>query len=106
MPTPLCTTRTRRSLSPCPNLNLIHYIYIINQKPKQVFEKFEQYEIGSIAISSITASELAFGVEKSGSLRPYILPEVQRTESESKRGYGGATPCTYPIRRNTNQSVI
>ncbi|MDK4589805.1 cation-transporting ATPase [Kingella kingae] len=25
MPTPLCTTRTRRSLSPCPNLNLIHY---------------------------------------------------------------------------------
>ncbi|EGK07882.1 cation-transporting ATPase [Kingella kingae] len=26
LPTPLCTTRTRRSLSPCPNLNLIHYI--------------------------------------------------------------------------------
>ncbi|MDK4537846.1 hypothetical protein [Kingella kingae] len=27
MPTPLCTRCTRRSLSPCPNLNLIHYIY-------------------------------------------------------------------------------
>ncbi|MDK4535802.1 hypothetical protein [Kingella kingae] len=26
MPTPLCTRCTRRSLSPCPNLNLIHYI--------------------------------------------------------------------------------
>ncbi|MDK4530100.1 hypothetical protein [Kingella kingae] len=25
MPTPLCTTRTLRSLSPCPNLNLNHY---------------------------------------------------------------------------------
>ncbi|QIF42447.1 cation-transporting ATPase [Kingella kingae] len=25
LPTPLCTTRTRRSLSPCPNLNLNHY---------------------------------------------------------------------------------
>ncbi|QIF42156.1 hypothetical protein GB851_09065 [Kingella kingae] len=25
MPTPLCTQCTRRSLSPCPNLNLIHY---------------------------------------------------------------------------------
>ncbi|MDK4535781.1 cation-transporting ATPase [Kingella kingae] len=25
MPTPLCTSYTRRSLSPCPNLNLIHY---------------------------------------------------------------------------------
>lgn len=44
-------------------------IYIINQKPQYVFEKFEQYQIGEIAISSITASELAFGVEKSGSQR-------------------------------------
>lgn len=44
-------------------------IYIINQKPQYVFEKFEQYEIGEIAISSITASELAFGVEKSGSAK-------------------------------------
>ncbi|QIF40785.1 cation-transporting ATPase [Kingella kingae] len=26
MPTPLCTNCTRRSLSPCPSLNLIHYI--------------------------------------------------------------------------------
>ncbi|MDK4536814.1 hypothetical protein QG053_08255 [Kingella kingae] len=25
MPTPLCTSCTRRSLSPCPNLNLKHY---------------------------------------------------------------------------------
>ncbi|MDK4537179.1 hypothetical protein [Kingella kingae] len=25
MPTPLCTRCTRRSLSPCSNLNLIHY---------------------------------------------------------------------------------
>ncbi len=44
-------------------------IYIINQKPRYVFEKFEQYEIGQIGISSITASELAFCVEKSGSER-------------------------------------
>ncbi|EGK07257.1 hypothetical protein HMPREF0476_1878, partial [Kingella kingae ATCC 23330] len=26
LPTSLCTSCTRRSLSPCPNLNLIHYI--------------------------------------------------------------------------------
>ena len=44
-------------------------IYIINQTPQYGFEKFEQYQIGEIAISSITASELAFGVEKSGSQR-------------------------------------
>ena len=42
-------------------------IYIINQKPMQVFEKFTQYKVGEIAISNITACELAFGVEKSGS---------------------------------------
>lgn len=44
-------------------------IYIINRKPPHVFEKFRQHRMGDIAISSITAAELAFGVEKSGSAR-------------------------------------
>ncbi|MEJ5140109.1 MULTISPECIES: type II toxin-antitoxin system tRNA(fMet)-specific endonuclease VapC [Acinetobacter] len=44
-------------------------IYIINNKPAHVFEKFKQYQLGQLSISSISASELAFGVEKSGSLR-------------------------------------
>lgn len=44
-------------------------IYVINNKPAQVFEKFKQFKIGELAVSSITASELAFGVEKSGSER-------------------------------------
>lgn len=44
-------------------------IYVINNKPAQVFEKFKQFQIGQLAVSSITASELAFGVEKSGSER-------------------------------------
>ncbi|MFW2175593.1 type II toxin-antitoxin system VapC family toxin [Acinetobacter guillouiae] len=44
-------------------------IYIINNKPVHVFEKFKQYQLGQLSISSISASELAFGVEKSGSLR-------------------------------------
>lgn len=44
-------------------------IYIINNKPPHVFEKFKQYQLGQLGISSITASELAFGVEKSGSQR-------------------------------------
>lgn len=44
-------------------------IYIINRKPKHVFEKFSQYRLGEIAVSSITACELAFGVEKSGSAK-------------------------------------
>lgn len=44
-------------------------IYVINQKPIQVIERFKQQQLGDIAISSITAAELAFGVEKSGSVR-------------------------------------
>ena len=44
-------------------------IYVINHKPEHVFERFKQYQLGQLAISSITASELAFGVEKSGSER-------------------------------------
>ena len=44
-------------------------IYVINHKPQQVFERFKQYQLGQLAISSITASELAFGIEKSGSER-------------------------------------
>ena len=46
------------------------YLYLRDQyKPQQVFERFKQYQFGQLAISSITASELAFDVEKSGSER-------------------------------------
>ncbi|HNC86925.1 MAG TPA: type II toxin-antitoxin system VapC family toxin [Agitococcus sp.] len=44
-------------------------IYIINNKPLHVFQRFQKYQLNEIAISSISAAELAFGVEKSGSLR-------------------------------------
>ena len=44
-------------------------IDVINHRPMQVFERFKQYQLGELAISSVTASELAFGVEKSGSER-------------------------------------
>ncbi len=50
-------------------------IYIINQKPKQVFERFYQYQQGDIGISSITACELTFGVEKSNSQRNKLALE-------------------------------
>lgn len=44
-------------------------IYIINKNPLHVLKKFHQHRMGDIAISSVTAAELAFGVEKSGSVR-------------------------------------
>ncbi len=42
-------------------------IYVINKKPSIVLERFRQEAPGSIALSSISAAELAFGVTKSGS---------------------------------------
>ena len=40
-------------------------IYIINEKPKKVLRKFEQYPVDEFAISSITHAELQYGVAKS-----------------------------------------
>ena len=44
-------------------------IYIINERPVQVMARFRQERIGEIGVSSLTAAELAYGVEKSGSAR-------------------------------------
>lgn len=40
-------------------------IYTIRQKPAQVIERFKEHDVGDIGISSITAAELWYGVEKS-----------------------------------------
>jgi len=40
-------------------------IYIIKRKPPDVIERFYQTEISQIGISSITLSELLYGVSKS-----------------------------------------
>lgn len=44
-------------------------IYIINERPSQVLARFRQERIGDIGVSSLTAAEMAYGVEKSGSAR-------------------------------------
>ena len=44
-------------------------IYIINNRPPNVLEKFRKYKAGEVGISSIAASELAYGVAKSGSVK-------------------------------------
>ena len=40
-------------------------IYIIKNKPQKVREKFKEFDIGDLAISSITVSELYYGAYKS-----------------------------------------
>ena len=44
-------------------------IYIINAKPPGVLAHFERYRLGDVGISSVVASELAYGVAKSRSVR-------------------------------------
>ncbi len=44
-------------------------IYLIKVNPPQVLQRFRQYAVGDIGVSALTASELAFGVAKSGSER-------------------------------------
>ncbi|MBU3633811.1 type II toxin-antitoxin system VapC family toxin [Polynucleobacter sp. AP-Feld-500C-C5] len=44
-------------------------IYIINQKPPSVLERFKSFQSGEIGISTIVAAELAYGVEKTNSIR-------------------------------------
>jgi len=40
-------------------------IYIIKNRPTSVKERFQQFEIGELCISSITVSELMYGAYKS-----------------------------------------
>jgi tRNA(fMet)-specific endonuclease VapC len=44
-------------------------IYIINERPKRVLERFRSLAASKVGISSVTVAELAFGVAKSGSIR-------------------------------------
>ncbi|PSB08775.1 VapC toxin family PIN domain ribonuclease [Pleurocapsa sp. CCALA 161] len=56
-------------------------IYIIKQKPLELLQKFNTYQVGEIGISAITVAELEFGVQKSQfptrnqqALTQFILP--------------------------------
>ena len=44
-------------------------IYIINARPPGVLAHFERYRLGDVGVSSVVASELAYGVAKSRYVR-------------------------------------
>ncbi|QID18389.1 type II toxin-antitoxin system VapC family toxin [Nitrogeniibacter mangrovi] len=44
-------------------------IYLINHRPTHVRSRFDAHSVGEIGVSTITAMELAYGVERSGSAR-------------------------------------
>lgn len=71
-------------------------IYIIKQQPVSVLKRFLEYRIGDIGISSITLSELRYGVAKSThqeknakALDEFIIPlEVVSFDEEAAHVYG------------------
>lgn len=71
-------------------------IYIIKQKPPSVIERFYQTEISEISISSITLSELFYGVSKSSkpeqnqfALTQFIAPlDILSYDDEAAQYYG------------------
>lgn len=71
-------------------------IYIIKRKPPDVIERFNQTEISQIGISSITLSELFYGVSKSSkpkqnqiALMQFVAPlEILPYSDEAAQYYG------------------
>ena len=48
-------------------------IYVINERPVQVLERFLEHETEGLGVSTVTVAELRFGVRKSGSRRNAAL---------------------------------
>lgn len=71
-------------------------IYIIKRKPPKVIKRFEQLQISQVSISSITLSELEYGVIKSSkpeqnhlALAQFLAPiEILPYDDTSARFYG------------------
>lgn len=71
-------------------------IYIIKQKPENVIERFRQAQVSEIGVSSITLSELEYGVMKSArpeqnklALAQFIAPiEISAYDDVAAQHYG------------------
>ena len=83
-------------------------IYIINERPLHVLERFRRLNTSELGISSVTVAELAFGVAKSGSvknraaLQAFLVPlEVAPFDLDAALTYGDVRAdlerCGQPI---------
>ncbi len=71
-------------------------IYLIKEHPPEVLRRFNEYTVGDIGISSITAAELHFGVHKSQrpeenrrALQQFLLPlTVVHFDENAAAAYG------------------
>ena len=71
-------------------------IYVIKKKPLRVLERFKTFQIADIGISTITLSELEYGVAKSSrkeqnrdALIEFLAPlEILSFDEKASRHYG------------------
>lgn len=71
-------------------------IFLIKHQPPPVLARFREYKVGDVGISSVTLSELSYGVAKSlhkeknsEALDTFVLPlEVASYDEEAARVYG------------------
>ncbi|MFP4429919.1 MAG: type II toxin-antitoxin system VapC family toxin [Spirochaetaceae bacterium] len=71
-------------------------IYVINESPQGVFDRFKQERVGDVGLSSISLSELHYGAEKSSNpgknlsaLENFIAPlEVLEYGEQEAEEYG------------------
>ncbi len=71
-------------------------IYLIKKKPQKILQKFKQFELSQLGISSITFSELLYGVYKSSkitqnklALAQFVAPlEIAPYNDEAADYYG------------------
>jgi tRNA(fMet)-specific endonuclease VapC len=71
-------------------------MYIIKQKPQNIIERFRQTQVSEIGISSITLSELEYGVMKSAkpeqnklALAQFVAPiEISAYDDVAAQHYG------------------
>ena len=70
-------------------------IYLINERPRKVLARFRRHAVGDIGVSTVTVSELAWGVAKTGSARnraaldAFLLPiEIAAYDLAAALRYG------------------
>lgn len=71
-------------------------IYLIKKRPPEVLRRFDEYAVGDIAVSSVTAAELHFGAQKSQrpaqneqALQQFLLPlSIAEFGHEAAIAYG------------------
>ena len=71
-------------------------IYIMNEYPPEVIQKFREIGVGNICISSITVSELQYGVHKSKQIKKnrkrldeFLSPfEISSYDESASKHYG------------------